>query len=135
MSTIKTWNELSQSCDFLNGRPIASFSVPELMSIEIKELREALKVAQTEVELHRRVVHRLQDERDALQAKLSAIEAQEPVAWMEWDLEIDEGDPDSITAGKEKPDLCADGWDWAALYLTAPVAPAIEAEIARNGNV
>jgi len=43
---IKTWNELSQSCDFLNGRPIAEFSVPELMQIEIRELRAAL--AQTE---------------------------------------------------------------------------------------
>jgi hypothetical protein len=40
----------------------------------------------------------------------------EPVAWMEWDMEIDEGDPDSITPGQAKPDLCADGWDWKPLF-------------------
>jgi len=125
MSTIKTWEERCTISTTARGERA-------LMQAEITELRKALKVSQkenarlTECVRSARIdeAHCWGSRVDALQAKLSAIEAQEPVAWMEWDLELGEGDPDSITAGKEKPDLCADGWDWAALYLTTHVAPA-----------
>jgi Protein of unknown function (DUF551) len=50
----------------------------------------------------------------------------EPVAWIEWDLNLNEGDQDSICAGATKPDLCADGWDWMPLY-THPAPPAVPA--------
>lgn len=47
-----------------------------------------------------------------------------PAAWIEWDLNLNEGDPDSICAGATKPDFCADGWDWMPLYTRpAPAQP------------
>jgi hypothetical protein len=39
---------------------------------------------------------------------------QEPIAWIERDMNCDEFDPDSVTC--QKPDTAADGWEWVALY-------------------
>jgi hypothetical protein len=44
--------------------------------------------------------------------------AQEPVAWIEKDIQCDDFDPDSVTC--EKPDRAADGWEWIPLYTTPP---------------
>ena len=41
----------------------------------------------------------------------------EPVAWIEWDYELDEGDPDSIVGGAYKPESSAEGWKWIPMYL------------------
>lgn len=57
-----------------------------------------------------------------LQAKLSAMESVDPVAWIEWDMNLGEGDPDSITAGCNKPELACDGWEWIPLYTAPKVA-------------
>jgi len=46
--------------------------------------------------------------------------AQEPVAWIEKDMQCDDFDPDSVTC--EKPARAADGWEWIPLYTTAPAA-------------
>ena len=43
---------------------------------------------------------------------------QEPVAWIERDMQCDDFDPDSVTC--EKPTIAADGWEWVALYTTPP---------------
>lgn len=77
MSTIKTWQEREQ----LDIEPIR---LPEecYMQDEIDELREALKAAQAQIDsfcMDYRI--KCDAETKALQAKLSAIEAQEPVAW------------------------------------------------------
>ena len=54
------------------------------------------------------------------------IVQQEPIAWIEWDLELDEGDPSSVMVQQIKPDLCYKGWDWRPLVLATPqqAAPA-----------
>ena len=44
--------------------------------------------------------------------------AQEPVAWIERDMQCDDFDPDSVTC--EKPTIAANGWEWVALYTTPP---------------
>tara|TARA_R110000868_G_scaffold5762_1_gene33873 strand:- start:17 stop:583 length:567 start_codon:yes stop_codon:yes gene_type:complete len=74
MSTIKTWQEREQ----LDIEPIR---LPEecYMQAEITELREALKAAQAQIDsfcMDYRI--KCDAETKALQAKLSAIEAQEP---------------------------------------------------------
>ena len=43
---------------------------------------------------------------------------QEPVAWIEKDMQCDDFDPDSVTC--EKPTIAADGWEWVALYTHPP---------------
>jgi hypothetical protein len=43
---------------------------------------------------------------------------QEPVAWIEKDMQCDDFDPDSVTC--EKPTIVADGWEWVPLYTTPP---------------
>jgi len=43
---------------------------------------------------------------------------QEPMAWIERDMQCDDFDPDSVTC--EKPTIAADGWEWVALYTTPP---------------
>jgi hypothetical protein len=45
---------------------------------------------------------------------------QEPVAWIQKDMECDDFDPDSMTC--EKPNIGADGWKWIPLYATPPAA-------------
>jgi hypothetical protein len=47
--------------------------------------------------------------------------AQEPVAWIEKDIQCDDFDPDSVTC--EKPDRAADDWEWIPLYTTPPQRP------------
>jgi hypothetical protein len=44
--------------------------------------------------------------------------AQEPVAWIQKDMECDDFDSDSVTC--EKPARAADGWEWIPLYTTPP---------------
>ena len=44
--------------------------------------------------------------------------AQEPVAWIQKDMQCDDFDPDSVTC--EKPARAADGWEWIPLYTTPP---------------
>jgi hypothetical protein len=44
--------------------------------------------------------------------------AQEPVAWIQKDMQCDDFDPDSVTC--EKPNIGADGWKWIPLYTTPP---------------
>jgi hypothetical protein len=46
---------------------------------------------------------------------------QEPVAWIQKDMECDDFDPDSMTC--EKPNIGADGWEWIPLYTTPPQRP------------
>ncbi|CAB5220187.1 hypothetical protein UFOVP232_79, partial [uncultured Caudovirales phage] len=46
---------------------------------------------------------------------------QEPMAWIERDMQCDDFDPDSVTC--EKPTIAADGWEWVALYTTPPQRP------------
>ena len=46
------------------------------------------------------------------------LESQEPVAWIERDMQCDDFDPDSVTC--EKPTIAADGWEWVALYTHPP---------------
>jgi hypothetical protein len=75
MSTIKTWEERCTMSTTAQGERV-------LMQTEITELREALKVAQAQIDsfcMDYRI--KCDAETKALQAKLSAIEAQEPVAW------------------------------------------------------
>jgi hypothetical protein len=43
---------------------------------------------------------------------------QEPVAWIEKDIQCDDFYPDSVTF--EKPAIAADGWEWIPLYTTPP---------------
>ena len=43
---------------------------------------------------------------------------QEPVAWIERDIQCDDFDPDSVTC--EKPTIATDGWEWVGLYTTPP---------------
>ena len=43
---------------------------------------------------------------------------QEPVAWIEKDMQCDDFDPDSVTC--EKPTIVADGWEWVPLYAHPP---------------
>ena len=43
---------------------------------------------------------------------------QEPIAWIERDMNCDEFDPDSITY--QKPDTSVDGWEWVPLYTSPP---------------
>ena len=43
---------------------------------------------------------------------------QEPVAWIERDMQCDDFDPDSVTC--EKPTIAADGWEWVALFTHPP---------------
>jgi hypothetical protein len=43
---------------------------------------------------------------------------QEPVAWIEKDMQCDDFDPDSVTC--EKPTIAANGWEWVALYTHPP---------------
>jgi hypothetical protein len=52
--------------------------------------------------------------------KKSAQPAQEPVAWIQKDMECDDFDPDSVTC--EKPTIAADGWEWVALFTHPPAA-------------
>jgi hypothetical protein len=47
--------------------------------------------------------------------------AQEPVAWIEKDMQCDDFDPDSVTC--EKPARAADGWEWIPLYTTPAQRP------------
>lgn len=51
---------------------------------------------------------------------------QEPIAWIERDMECDDFDPDSVTC--KKPDIAAEGWEWVPLVLapTPPAAPVKE---------
>jgi hypothetical protein len=79
MSSIKTWKQL------LNERIgdmqiTTNDDVRTAMLDHIDALTEALKVAQKDVELYIQALDVEIIHRDALQAKLSAIEAQEPVA-------------------------------------------------------
>ena len=64
------------------------------------------------------------------------IVQQEPIAWIEWDLELDEGDPSSVMVQQIKPDLCYKGWDWRPLVLATPQqaepAAAIIAELVQE---
>ena len=46
---------------------------------------------------------------------------QEPIAWIERDMQCDDFDPDSVTC--QKPDIAADGWEWVPLYITTPRKP------------
>jgi hypothetical protein len=50
--------------------------------------------------------------------KCKAQPAQEPVAWIQKDMQCDDFDPDSVTC--EKPARAADGWEWIPLYITPP---------------
>lgn len=53
----------------------------------------------------------------------------EPVAWIEWDLNLDEGDPDSITPG-DKPAIACDGWEWRPLVMgAAPAAQPVQGDV------
>jgi hypothetical protein len=58
---------------------------------------------------------------------------QEPVAWIQKDMECDDFDSDSVTC--EKPARAADGWEWIPLYTTPP-QPAQEpvGEVSRHGR-
>jgi hypothetical protein len=51
-------------------------------------------------------------------AQALAQPAQEPVAWIEKDMQCDDFDSDSVTC--EKPARAADGWEWIPLYTTPP---------------
>jgi hypothetical protein len=51
-------------------------------------------------------------------AKCKERTEQEPVAWIEKDMQCDDFDPDSVTC--EKPTIVADGWEWVPLYTTPP---------------
>ena len=61
-----------------------------------------------------------ESKKKASQGKL-AQPAQEPVAWIQKDMECDDFDPDSMTC--EKPARAADGWEWIPLYTTPPQRP------------
>jgi predicted nucleic acid-binding Zn-ribbon protein len=74
MSTITRWEY--RKLNYAHEFPQAT-----AMVAEITELREALKVAQEENLSITNDALRFVKERDALQAKLSAIEAQEPHSW------------------------------------------------------
>jgi len=50
--------------------------------------------------------------------KTLAQPEQEPVAWIEKDMQCDDFDPDSVTC--EKPTIVADGWEWVPLYTHLP---------------
>jgi hypothetical protein len=62
--------------------------------------------------------------KDGLQTSLQLVKErlaqpeQEPVAWIERDMQCDDFDPDSVTC--EKPTIAANGWEWVALYTTPP---------------
>lgn len=58
-----------------------------------------------------------ESKKKAAQDKLAQPE-QEPVAWIQKDMECDDFDPDSVTC--EKPARAADGWEWIPLYTTPP---------------
>jgi hypothetical protein len=61
-----------------------------------------------------------QSKKAAAQDKLAQPE-QEPVAWIEKDMQCDDFDSDSVTC--EKPARAADGWEWIPLYTTPPQRP------------
>jgi hypothetical protein len=58
-----------------------------------------------------------ESKKKAAQDKL-AQPAQEPVAWIQKDMQYDDFDPDSVTC--EKPARAADGWEWIPLYTSPP---------------
>lgn len=118
MSTIKTWHDRWYAND--PGCLIKE----DAMQAEITELREALKVANEE--RHSRGLlaisngirmEKAEAERDALQAKLSAIEAQEPELWARYPRTGRNSPPEVVTKKPEDAD------SWVAFYA-APVAPA-----------
>ena len=146
MSTIKTWEERTHLRDVYQGSHIKECWREAAMQAEITELRErvaylesytesqkdamrvtmdelvtvrgALKVAQFDLSIERELLATAAQQRDALQAKLSAVESQEPfLYWVEC----------RKTGYKDKS--LADGWAKATgqkvqeLYVH-PVAPA-----------
>jgi hypothetical protein len=104
--------------------------LPDEVKAEITELREALRVAQEELALQMQLkgnwfvkANESRKQRDALQAKLSAIEAQEPVAWM-----YECGTPGGyfVEFSKDRKNgnyIDPKCWEETKLYA-APVAPA-----------
>ena len=54
----------------------------------------------------------------SLSQAIADLESQEPVAWIERDMQCDDFDPDSVTC--EKPTIAANGWEWVALYTHPP---------------
>ena len=120
MSTITHWEDRVSSF-----RPFSDDEKQDCMQAEITELREAIKVAQEEI-VNRNLsaldgdkivylVHELWDEVDALQAKLSAIEAQAPVEYQAFSGRWRAVDESTFNNYAEQ--------DRRALYA-APVAPA-----------
>jgi hypothetical protein len=76
MSTIKTWQERAPATgNEMSWQP----QWTDAIQAENTELREALKVAQHDLFVKRELLFGAETERDALQAKLSAVEAREPV--------------------------------------------------------
>lgn len=112
MSTIEHWDKREPRYAFT---ALQSDSIN--MIAEITELREALKVAQAKLsdntEDASEIIQKLMGERDALQAKLSEIEGQEPVAEF----------ADSFIFNLRKQSN-GDRWPVGTKLYAAPVAPA-----------
>jgi hypothetical protein len=84
--------------------------------------QEALKLALEALEYMSMTAERYVDNRIP-EAAITAIkealaQTQEPVAWIEKDMQCDDFDSDSVTC--EKPTIAADGWEWVSLYTIPP---------------
>jgi hypothetical protein len=88
--------------------PCARHCEAKAFEIEIRSLKSALK--------HWYSVSKQQAE-------------QEPVAWIERDMQCDDFDPDSVTC--EKQTIAADGWEWIPLYTTPPAAQPEQEPVAK----
>ena len=84
--------------------------------------KEALKLALEALEGWNYLLDPKPDEKTITAIKEALAQpAQEPVAWIEKDMQCDDFDPDSVTC--EKPARAADGWEWIPLYTTPPQRP------------
>lgn len=134
MTTIKTWEERLP-----DDRMIMVIEREQAMQTEINELREAIRVAQEEIERQDReyserglLLFDTERDRAALQAKLSAIEAQEPVAELEL-VGFGIGDARRLSIK-----WLMDGYPPVGTKLfSAPVAPAqpVSAEVCHPAKV
>ena len=84
---------------------------------------EALKLALEALQFSGNIWHMDCKKDEAMTAIKEALAqpAQEPLAWIEKDIQCDDFDPDSVTC--EKPARAADGWEWIPLYTTPPQRP------------
>jgi hypothetical protein len=61
---------------------------------------------------------------------IKPAQQQEPIAWIERDMQCDDFDPDSVTC--QRPDIAANGWEWTPLYTSPPASKPLTDEQAKD---